>query len=97
MAKESIKLSLDPEVKEQLQKYAEENQTTVSALVTKWFAEEVGLVRVENKYIDLSELEEKMAELNDMVQTLKDSSVRKRRNGFGQYSVVEIKQEVTAQ
>ena len=30
MAKQSIKLSLDAEVKEQLQKYAEDNNTTVS-------------------------------------------------------------------
>lgn len=77
MAKQSIKLSLDAEVKEQLQKYAEDNNTTVSALVTKWFAEETGLVRVNGKYIGLSELEEKLAEVNEMVEILKEHYEKK--------------------
>lgn len=98
MAKESIKLSLDADVKKQLVEYAEANGTNVSALVTKWFAEEIGLVRVDKKYIDLDEVEAKLAELNGIVQELQsNTSVKKRRNGFGQYSVVEIKQEVSAQ
>lgn len=77
MAKQSIKLSLDAEVKEQLQKYAEDNNTTVSALVTKWFAEETGLVRVNGKYIGLSELEEKLAEVNEMVEAMREMNVKK--------------------
>ena len=77
MAKQSIKLSLDAEVKEQLQKYAEDNNTTVSALVTKWFAEETGLVRINGKYIGLSELEEKLAEAEKMFKFLKEHYEKK--------------------
>ena len=89
MAKESIKLSLDADVKKQLVEYAEENDTTVSALVAKWFAQEVGLVRVDNKYVDLDEVEAKLAELNEIFGEMKGT----RRRDFGQHSIVEIKKE----
>lgn len=89
MGKERMNISLDAEIKKELLQYAEDNNTTVSALVTKWFANEKGLVRIDNKYIGLDEVEAKLAELNEIVGTMQG----KKRRGFGQHSIVEIKKE----
>lgn len=76
MAKQRINVTLDDETMEYLKKICDRDKLTMSAVITMLLNEKR---RKENSTsdINLDEFEEKLAELNEMVEAMREMNVKK--------------------
>ena len=76
MAKQRINVTLDDETMKYLKKICDRDKLTMSAVITMMLNEKR---RKENSTsdINLDEFEEKLAELNEMVEAMREMNVKK--------------------